>query len=87
MSKPIDVRKWWPQIQRRACEVVSQQALRERSATEELLKELEDIQTSLTVHGTANANEWILDISYRLYDAIEEHKEKLHLTTYNEDSY
>tara|TARA_B100000287_G_scaffold218044_1_gene205635 strand:+ start:1774 stop:2037 length:264 start_codon:yes stop_codon:yes gene_type:complete len=86
MSEPIDVRKWWPQIKRRACEIVSEQALRERQETKKLLKELEDIRTSLVVHGTANANEWILDIAYRLYDAIETHKEELNLETNNEDS-
>ena len=77
MRESIDVRKWWPQIQRRACEVVSQQALRERVVTDDLLKELEDIQTSLIVRGTVDANEWILDLAYRLYDAIETHKEKI----------
>ena len=86
MSRPIDVRKWWPQFQRRACEVVSQQALRERAATEELLRELRDIQTSLIVHSTAAADEWLLDLAYRLYDAVETHKEKLNLKTNNEDN-
>ena len=41
------------------------------------VKELEDIQTSLIVRGTVDANEWILDLAYRLYDAIETHKEKV----------
>lgn len=86
MSDPIDVRNWWPQIQRRACEIVSQQALRDRAVTEELLRELRDIQTSLIVRGTTAGDEWLLDLAYRLYDAVETHKEKLNLKTNNEDS-
>ncbi len=85
MSKLIDVKKWWPQIQRRACEVVPQQALRERALTSELLNELRDIQTSLIVRGTVDANEWILDLAYQLYEAIETHNENINLET-NEDS-
>jgi hypothetical protein len=79
----IDVRKWWPQIQRRACEVVSQQALRERALTDELITELEDIQTSLTVHGAANTNEWVLDMAYRLSDSLKSYKEKIEITNEN----
>ena len=54
--------------------------------TDEFLQELRDIQTSLTIRGTATVDEWLLDLAYRLYDAVETHKEKLNQNNENEDS-
>tara|TARA_R110000765_G_scaffold213146_3_gene318170 strand:+ start:248 stop:700 length:453 start_codon:yes stop_codon:yes gene_type:complete len=48
---------------------------------DEFLKELRDIQTSLTIRGTTAADEWLLDVAYRMYNAIETHLEKQTPTT------
>jgi len=74
--KIINVAKWWPEIQRRAQEIVAQQALREEPARVKLLEELRDIQTSLTVHGVSHTNEWLLGISCRLQAAVDEYEKE-----------
>lgn len=87
MSDPIDVSKWMPAIKR-----ISQQQLplaelreelhREREATADLLHEIRDISTSLTINAVSTGS-WLTDLAARMERALTKYKEQ---TNENEQS-
>lgn len=76
----IDVRKWMPAIRR-----ISQQHLplaelreelrKEREATADLLDEIKDISTSLTINAVSTGP-WLTDLAARMERALTKYKEQ-----------
>ena len=80
MSDPIDVRKWMPAIKRVAHQQLPLAELRgtlcrEREATAELLDEIKDISTSLTINAVSTGP-WLADLAARMEEALTKYKEQ-----------
>ena len=80
MSDPIDVRKRMPPIKRVAHQQLPLAELRgtlcrEREATAELLGEIKDISTSLTINAVSTGP-WLADLAARMEEALTKYKEQ-----------
>ena len=86
MSDPIDVRKWMPSIKRIAHQQLPlaelrEELCREREATAELLGEIKDISTSLTINAGflsygKSTGPWLADLAARMEAALTKYKEQ-----------